>query len=220
MDAHEPIYDVNEWRRLGRGRDFQFFATDDEVQDWLLNCLPQEFGPYSLIGADLVKEGKIYVEQAFEFDISELKKAIYEQDEPRWQYWIISKVLTPELNLVKGTNITRILSFNGLILLHHGSNIRHYGLDIKKLYRAASSIGIVDKVINDATGEVRHHEEYLCIFNSLKRLIKKSLCYSSIHTFKNGSKREDTKLQLMTEKAVEAYKAGLVFTNEPGRKLR
>lgn len=213
MNPHEPIYDVNEWRRLGKGRVVEFFATDDEVQTWLIEGLPNEYHPYTLVGVDLVKVGRTYIENGFEFEVRELKKAMYKTDAVRSHFWIRSKVITPELDFLKQTRITWVLSYTGFVNLQHGAYIKNMG-------RPASSIGIVDKVINDATGEVRHHKEYLRIFNSLKRLIKKSLCYSSIHTFKNGSRREDTTLQLMTEKAVQAYEHGLIFTNEPGRKLR
>ena len=220
MNAHEPIYDVNEWRRLGRGKDLQFFATDDEVQDWLIKALPKKYAPYTLIGVESVKAGKIYIREPFELDVTELKRAMHWGNKVRWQFWIRSKIITPELNFSKQMRITWVFSYTGLVELQHGSNIRHYGLNTKELYRDASSIGVVDKVINDATGDIKHHKEYLRIFNSLKRQIKKRLCYSSIHTFKNGSQREDRKLQLMTEDAVQAYHSGLLLKNAPGQKIK
>jgi len=213
VNLQDVIYDVDNWFRIGRGRELQFFATDDEVQSWLLNFLPEEYAPYSLVGADLIKKGKIYIEQGFEFDISELEKAMYEKDETRWHYWIRSKVLTPELRLITGERITWTLSYSGLVSLQHGRELQNMGRD-------ASSIGIVERVKNEKTGEIRHHKDYLRIFNSLKRKVKRTLCYSTIHKFKNGTVAEDTRLQLMTEKAVRAYEDGLLFKNAPGRRLK
>ncbi len=209
----DVIYDVDNWYRVGRGCALQFFATDDEVQEWLAGCLPEQFGPYSLVGADRVKQGRVYVEHPFEFSIHGLSQAMYEKDEIRWQYWIRSKVMTPELDFACERRVTWVFSCNGLVELQHGRTIRGMG-------RAASSLCLVDKVRNEDTGETRHYKDSLKVFNSLQRHIKKALCYSSIHSFKNGSEREDTRLQLMTEKAVEAYNNGFLFKNAPGRKLR
>jgi hypothetical protein len=213
MDRERTIYDVDNWYRVGRGKVLQFFATDDEVQEWLLTMLPSGYGPYTLVGADLVKvDKKRYVEKGFEFDITGFKKAIYEKECPRWQYWIRSKVLTPELDFSRHKMITWILSYSGLVGLDHGSFVKGMGRD-------ASSIAIVEKVANKETGEIIKHKEYLKIYKILARQIKNQLCYSSFWKFKNGTEREDFKLQLMTEKAVEAYKSGFVFKNRPGRRI-
>jgi len=196
MINKEPIYDVDNWYRVGRGHVLQFFATDDEVQDWLNTMLPPEYEPYTLVGADLVKiDKKKYIEKGFEFDIQDFKKAIYEKEEPRWQYWIRSKVLTPELDFSRHKMITWILSYTGLVGLDHGGQVKDMGRD-------ASSIGIVERVRNKNTSEIIKHKEYLKIFSTLSRQIKKHLCYTSFWKFKDGTEREDFKLQLMTEKAV------------------
>jgi hypothetical protein len=38
-------YDPSEWQRQGRGKELQFFATDDEVRGYLKG-LPPQHGPY------------------------------------------------------------------------------------------------------------------------------------------------------------------------------
>jgi hypothetical protein len=216
MEPKIPIYDVDNWHRVGRGRVLQFFATDDEIQEWLLSALPPEYGPYTLVGADLVQiEKKKYIQKGFEFGIDELKRAMYEQDETRWEYWIRSKVITPQLDFSRHKMISWILSYSGLVGLHHGSYNKNKwvdGLD-------ASSIGIVDQVNNDKTGEKIQHKEYLNIFKKLNREIKNHLCYSSFWKYKDGSEREDFESRLMTEKAVRAYEEGMKFVNRPGRRL-
>ncbi|MFA7486383.1 MAG: hypothetical protein WCZ89_10185 [Phycisphaerae bacterium] len=210
----QVIYDINNWRRLGRGQVLQFFATDDEVQNWLLTLLPPEYGPYTLVGADSIEvENKMYVEKGFEIDISDFKTAIYEKEYPRWQYWIRSKALTPKLDFLRQKRITWVLSYSGLVGLQHGRYLKDAGRDF-------SSIGIVDKVINDETGEEIVNKEYLSIFKKLKKEIKRHLLYSSIWKFDDGSEREDIKLQLMTQGVVDQYNKGILFKNKPGRRVK
>lgn len=48
------IDDVDSWFRLGRGHGFEFYATDHEVQEWLLAILPAECASYRLVGADSI----------------------------------------------------------------------------------------------------------------------------------------------------------------------
>ena len=44
------IYDTDDWVRCARGgRLLQFFATDDELQNWFLTVLPETYRPYRLV---------------------------------------------------------------------------------------------------------------------------------------------------------------------------
>jgi hypothetical protein len=52
------------------------------------------------------------------------------------------------------------------------------------------------------------------------REIKKHLSYSSFWKFKDGSEREDTKLQLMTQGIVDQYNQGVRFKNRPGKNIK
>ena len=213
MSQENVIYDVNDWRRCGRGMTLDFFATDEEVQNWLLTALPSEYSPYTLVGTDSIKQGKIYVEKGFEFNIDELKKAMYEKEDARWRFWIRSKVITPELDFSREKRISWVLSYTGMVNLQHGGYIKNMG-------HATSGIGIVNKIRNDNTGEEIEHKEYLKVYNALKREIKKHLCYSSMWRKKDGTEYEDCKFQLMTEKAFQAAKEGYLFKNSPGRRLK
>jgi hypothetical protein len=54
------IYDPNEWRRRGRGRELQFFATDKEIVQFF-QALPTEWGPYYILTIEPVaKNGHRY----------------------------------------------------------------------------------------------------------------------------------------------------------------
>lgn len=215
MDVQKLVCSVNKWRRLGRGRVLQFFATDDEVQQWLLEGLSKKWAPYTLVVVDFTGYGESHMEKGVEFGIEELKRAMYELYEVKWQFWIRSMVITPELDLSPHRRLTRMFSCIGLVELQHGSYNKNRWVEGQN----ASSIGIVDKVINDATDKVIEHKDYLKVFNALKKRIKKDLCYSSFWKYKDGSEYEDFKSRLMTEGAIKAYENGMKFVNRPGRQL-
>jgi hypothetical protein len=205
------ITDVERWQRMGRGRTLQFFATDDEVQSWL-SSLPERYEPYLLMGVDKVRAGSNYVDLPFHCRIEEFLECSKAGDGNRWEFWILSEAITPGLVALHQGRLGVLYSYSGLVRLVHGLTLRDC--------RDASSIGIVDKVINLDTGEVRQHAEYLEIFNTLRKTIKKDLRYSAIGHFPDGSQHEDTSLRLFTEGAVRAHEAGMLFTRTPGRPLR
>lgn len=117
------IYDTDDWVRCGRGgRTLQFFATDDELQNWFLTALPDAYKPYTLVGADSVRIiNNQYTQCFFEFPIHQFKEAMYEKESIRWQYWIRSKTITPTLDVTQYHYIQKQLSFLGLVGVHHGS---------------------------------------------------------------------------------------------------
>jgi hypothetical protein len=208
------IYDVDQWCRVGRGKELQFFATDSEVQEWLLRCLPSANRPYSLVGEDLIPfDKRHYAPKPFRFELSEFPQCVYRSTgDTRFNFWIHSDRLTPGLRLDQRASPGAICSLNGLLLLQHGSC-----LDGR---RDASRIAIVDRVQHAITGETRHYYDYLVVFKHLRKIIRRALIYSSMQTFADGHIEEDTSLQLMTDGAVRSHHAGFRFTNEPGRRIR
>ena len=96
--------------RLGRGHGFEFYATDNEVQEWLLTILPAEYAPYRLVGADSIKEGRIYVEHPFSCKVGEFLQCRQAVGELRTQFWLLSTVLTPVLPLQPGAWLTAMYS--------------------------------------------------------------------------------------------------------------
>jgi hypothetical protein len=83
-------------------------------------------------------------------------------------------------------------------------------------YQAASSISVVAEVYNQQTAEVRSYPEYKKIFETLRRRIRRSLVYTTITRFADGSEREDPFLR-MTQAAKELYDQGHPFINRPGQ---
>ena len=217
-DTDITIFDSDDWQRCSRGgRLLQFFATDDELQKWLLEALPDTCGPYTIVGADSVRnEQKRYSQRFFEFPIHKFKEAMYEKDSVRWEFWIRSKSITPVLNVSHCHDIKKQLSFSGLIRICHGSYSNrgfHDGWQ-------ESTIGIVTQIENANSGRQIINDEYLKIYKALEREIKKHLCYSSFCIFKDGSEVENTKFDLMTQGVVDQYNQGVPFVNRPGRRIK
>lgn len=70
------ITEPSEWRRVGRGSEVQFYATDREIQQWLINELPTDFAPFSLTCSDMVKSGRQYHEVPFDEPVDERQKPL------------------------------------------------------------------------------------------------------------------------------------------------
>ncbi|MBQ6471772.1 MAG: hypothetical protein IJJ33_07305 [Victivallales bacterium] len=212
------IFDTDDWVRSGRGSHLlQFFATDDELQNWFLTVLPEACGPYTLVGADSVQNDQNHYTQCFfEFPIHKFKEAMYEKESIRWQYWIRSESITPTLDVTRSHFITKQLSFMGLVGIHHGSYSNRGFNDGWQ----ESTIGIVTQIENIKNGQQMINDKYLGIYTTLVKEIKKHLCYSSFYRFKDGSEVENTKFGLMTQGVVEQYMQGASFVNRPGRSIK
>ena len=159
--AHPIAYeDIDNWGRVGHGRIFDFFATWEEMQGWLLTELPDEYGPYQLVGLDRVKrKGPSYLTVVYRYGISELKKALIQvprgsvQSHRRFiRIW--AKGLTPEAPSHNELKMESFFAFNGMIAIDSGGS-------------GCACVGIqyTPIVMNDETGEKVTHKEYEDIFN-------------------------------------------------------
>lgn len=201
-----------QWERVGRGRDISFFCTAEEVQWWLNHALPAKFEPYVILGAVKVKQGRYYVDEAFQFKPEEFLAERLGPEGNRWSFSIVSTRLTPNPTFGPKTSVDSTCSLNGLVELQHG--LTHKGRE------CASSIGMVDVIRSRRTGKVVKHDAYLQVYLALARVVRKALCYSTIRTFPDGSENERTDMELMTCGAVEAYERGYRFACRPGRRLK
>jgi len=214
------IEDVDSWFRLGRGHSFEFYATDNEVQEWLLTILSAEYAPYRLVGEDSIKEGKVYVQHPFSCEVAEFLRCRQAAGELCTQFWLLSTVLTPELPLQPGAWLTAMYSYNGLINLQHGWMQREPVHRTRPLAKTASSIGLVDRVYHRDTNEVRQHEAYLRLFNAMKRAIRKSLVYTTMLIGPDDVEQEQVSGPLWTEGTKQEYEAGASFMRaRPGPRL-
>jgi len=210
MKGRQFLHDSSSWRRKGIGRRFDFFATDDDIQSWLNLGLPLEYRSYFLCGPSLGKQSATAANAGFIIGPEDFLQH-REREASDWEYWLFSEKLT-SLNAIRSrlTEIDRMASINGLVLLQHGQYNREK-MD-------ASSLCVVDKVVNINTLEERQFKEYLGIYNSLKRVIKADLVYSTKHVFPDGKVLEDERL-LMTENVVASINNGARYINDVGRAL-
>src|SRR5687768_10334579 len=110
MELRRP----QDWQRRGRGRERQFFATDEEVQRYLEN-LPAALGPYDLIVVQHFPAGKeTSGPESFITTVSS------HFANPRGHtLWLRAAALTPPIPL--NSQVERWCAVNGLILIQHGA---------------------------------------------------------------------------------------------------
>ena len=184
------------WYRVG-GHRLQFYATDAEIAEWLLEMLPATFGPYSVIGREW-HDGRW---EPFEYPLDKIVSA-FQAHRGAVNWWIRSEVLSPH---VPAGDDTRH-SFGGLILVQLGSERNGRLLE--------ASIAVVDRIRHEVTGEERRQPEYLRIFERLRRSMRKRLVVATSYTFPDGSVCGTH--WLMTARAADAHTRGEVtFDAEP-----
>lgn len=220
MNEQRLINEPNRWTRAGRGKTLQFFAVDQEVQRWLLENLPSEYAPYDLITFDRIQDGQGYMDHAFSCGIEALSQCLNPPPQPRYNVWIRSQTLTPQIPVWRGFMLEQFFSYNGLVLLQHGLMVRDSRTSPERMCREVSRIGIVDRIQHQVSGEIREHKEYLRIYKSLHKAIAKELVYSSIIWDVDGHEMEDTRTDLWTEGAVQSYRSGSAFIHRPGNVIK
>lgn len=211
MITKNGFYDLDNWTRVGRGKELQFFATDMEIKEWFQNDLPKEYAPYCFVTSERIQKGDEYVELPVVREIDTFPASLLGTDGQRVDLWLWSKKLWPDILSRLTSGVSRCYSINGLIILQH-----------QLVYKGkveASRIAFVDRIKDRATDEIHTHKEYAIIFKALSRVIDRLLVYSSIRVFPSGEEFEDTSLQRMTRGAVEAYNSGVPYFNRPGKLL-
>ena len=146
---------TDNWVRQSRGRTFDFDLQDSEVQDLLMQCLPTEFGPYTLIGTYLEKVGKLYEERFLETKLDqylELRKRDISD------IFVKSEQLTGQFDYSDKEGLFGLLPTNGLI-----------NIQVDVLPAFLDGVGIVNRIINEDTGEIVTHVEYEQIFKAMKK---------------------------------------------------
>jgi hypothetical protein len=182
------------WYRVG-GHRLQFYATDAEIAEWLQEMLPAAFGPYSIVGQDLIGKRR----QPFEYPLRAIDECFTEHRSAN--LWIRSNALSPNVT----STDDKELSFNGLILVQLG-RLRNGRLE-------DASIAIVDRIRHEATGREQRQPEYLRIFERLRRSMRKRLVVTTAYTLADGSVSEHWP---MTAHAANAHSRGEVtFAAKP-----
>jgi hypothetical protein len=193
------------WSRVG-GHGLQFYATDEEIADWLLEMLPPSFAPYSILGQEFRSDRW----ETFEHPVEDVLESFKQHQTEN--HWLRSSVLSPDLrtdDLKRPEDVVR-LSFGGLILIQPGRE--------REGRRWESRISIVDRIRHVTTGRELRHTEYLRIFERLRRSMRKRLVVETAYTSPDGDVGEDWP---MTARAADAHARGDVsFAAEPVRRRK
>jgi len=201
------VTDVDSWDRKGRGKSFQFFATDAEVAEVLGCSLPAKFAPYSLMAVKKEKLEGRFVQRPVHLEIPDF---LEQRRKGTWRFFLRSHALTPELHLPEGIPIDRLFAFNGLMNVFHG--VMHRGR------LSASVVGVVDRITNRATQQTIHHKHYVEIFQSVKSGITPLLRYRSV--FSKGSVPFEDSSILISEKAAALHRQEEVLLEaDPGPEI-
>lgn len=150
------------WSRVGPGRGLEFESTTPAgaVQQVLLDYLPQEFAPYQLVTIRFLEQRRVW--EATEHALPEFE-ALCARGETA--FFIRSMKISPVINWQETNNPQGLCSLNGMIHLRHHDQ---FGRGV-----FLSDIGIVWKVGHLTTYEVVEHVDYLKIFETLRRALKK-----------------------------------------------
>jgi hypothetical protein len=178
-----------DWYRVG-GKTLQFYATDDEIAELLLEALPDDFGPYAVLGAEWRENQWV----PHEYPLEEITIPFTRHRSAN--HWIRSDVLSPGLTAQDETHV----AWSGLIEVQLGF-VRPDG----RLEEA--SIAIVDRIRHEHTGQERRFTEYLKIFERLRRSMRKRLVVETERVNPDGNIYGDWP---MTPRAADAHVRGEV----------
>jgi hypothetical protein len=206
-----------QWKGIG-AKSIAFYTTDEEVDRWLAEHLPADYAPYYVVGADHLGRNATTRWEPFCYELAQFPKCRAEE-RSRYRYFLWSPALTPNLDLghtyTLDEDFDAMCQLNGLVWLWHGCKLA----GANRVGYEASRLIVVGGARNLLTGEEYHYLEYVQIFNSLQKEIRKALRYSTIETYTDGTEWEDTRRELWTLAAVRAYEEGRPYFHRPGRLL-
>lgn len=194
------LYDPYNWMHASRGRDFQFFATDEDIIELLTDALLPEFGPYALLVPYPEVHGKGYREAVRRQAVSDFTGLRAEGFE---LFQVESHAITGEVDFTGTQKLSVLLGVNGLLRLHHGNCS-------KKLGWLPSRLSLVHRIVQQFTGERYKHREYDRIFGCLKRAIRKRLKYRTLPVHEDGATNDYP--IMMTKRFKQAVERGEIAT--------
>jgi hypothetical protein len=185
------------WYRVGGSR-FDFYATDEEIAEWLLETLPSDLAPYAVVGEEWIEEEQRW--KPFEYRLDEIRQAFTRHRDSN--FWIRSDQLSPR---IRGDDRVGV-SYGGLILVQLGFKREDGRIE-------DASIAVVDRLRHEITGEERRQPEYRRIFDRLRRSLRKRAVVKTMRTRPDGGTDPSS---LMTPRAAEAHAQGeITFDAEP-----
>jgi|RhiMetdeSRZDD1v2_1073273.scaffolds.fasta_scaffold02148_30 hypothetical protein len=152
----------DEWTRDGRGRSWTFSLPTEN----LIRSLQKVAAAYG-VEFELLECSRVRIDKK-SFSVYTPKALDQLSLEGPWQYFIRNSAATPETpsrEPLAGVGWPAIFAVNGLVVLHHPDPTRSQDVPL-------SSIGVIHRVVNVATGERREHKEYDTMFRALKKSLQ------------------------------------------------
>jgi hypothetical protein len=153
----------DDWMRDGRGRHWEFDLPTDALRQALQQVATKRNDRFELLSCFRERNGPTWSSLYEPQSLHQLSL-----DGP-WQYFVRSLTLTPaipEPEPLPGVGWPAVFATSGLVVLHHPDHAR-------KTAPGRSSIGIVNRVRNQSTGEIVEHREYDSVFMAMKRALQK-----------------------------------------------
>jgi hypothetical protein len=207
-----PVEEIANWYRVG-GHRLNFFATDEEVQRWLLTGLPDEFAPYRIIA-----------DRQFTCEVQEFFLQLRKNNPATLMFYVWSRMLMPDLALTPTSPAQMYWNLNGLVGLMplRPAVIRLHPHDpaSSSVRWSSTALTVVDRVKCPNTGEMREYPESRRIFQGLRRMIMKELVYVALGMTNAGVVYELP--ERMTEGAANNYEAGVRYecNAKPGHRIK
>ncbi len=167
---------ASEYRMAGRGVEFQFFATDREIQELIDRTLPLALAPYRGLAVALRKpaDRSTYDRERVDCAIGEIIRCARAQ--AVGQVWIGSEALTSTMSSAVGD--PSAWSLSGMISVEPG--LKRRGA------QEESRISCVPRVINVRTNAVEQNSEYKRLYDTLRKAIKGQLTWTTVRVRPNG----------------------------------
>lgn len=204
------IFHPMKWSRDGRGKEIQFYATNEEIISFFsLFSQENEGGAFFFEGADLVRDDETgrFFEQPFSVSLIDA----FDKDSNNFfrhrNLWLRSEQLTESIVSIFEREIGHICSLSGLVLFQPS-----FGT---KKGNSPCRLSIVCKVRNNETLVVHRHSDYIKIFRGLQAIVENALCYESMHRFPDGHEETNGKILRMTQGVAQLHKEGVTFLDRP-----
>lgn len=160
------------WKRDGRGRRWEFELPSRTIIEALAGVSVRRDDQLELLACFRTGSAREWRSQYERRELNDLSI------EGPWQYFVRSCSTTPCLPAsepLSGTGWPAVFAANGLIVLHHPDPAR-------RSQPGLSSIGIVNRVRSEMTGDVIEHSAYDSLFHAVKNALRASTGpRSSVH---------------------------------------
>lgn len=172
MNGRE-LLDPGSWMRVGRGRTAELRNLEVRHVVEMMASLPSEWAPYGLVSVDLVRVGRAYEPRAVVIEANDLGEL---DARGVWQFFLVSRALSPEIFADLSRLDLQTLSINGAVNLQLGRRVGDQ--------KQPAALGHVGKV-SDGVTQIEHWE-YSQIYEAALRSARRSLRAETEHDIENA----------------------------------